>query len=131
MKKYVAIFSFLLLLAVMIFSFSSCAKAEIAKGETLAVFQYGDTDIRKTMYEEDSETVRKIFHGKALSSREASCGFSENVALIIDDNTYCIACDSCGTVYHVEEDKYFHLNDKETETLHNLLKEYGFSFPCI
>ncbi len=131
MKKYIVIFGSLLLLAVIVFSFSSCAKVEIAKGEMLAVFQYGEMDIRKSLYEEDSEFVRKIFHGKTMVSDDPSCGFSENVALIIDGNTYCIACDGCGTVYHVEEDKYFHLSDKETETLHNLLKEYGFYFPCI
>ncbi len=131
MKKYIVFFSSLLLLAVMIVSFSSCAKVEIAKGEMLAVFQYGDTDIKKPLYEEDSEFVRKIFNGKTMVSDNTSCGFSENVALIIDGNTYCIACDSCGTIYHVEEDKYFHLSDKETENLHNLLHEYGFQFPCV
>ena len=131
MKKQVAHVSSLLLLVFMVFSFSSCSKVEIAEGEIIAVFQYGDADITKPLSDEDSEIVRKIFDGKSLFSDSPSCGFDENVALIIGGNTYCIACDTCGVIYNVEEDKYFNLNDKENETLRNLLLEYGFTFPCV
>jgi hypothetical protein len=115
----------------MVFSFSSCSKVEVAEGEIIAVFQYGDAEISKPLSDEDSEIVRKIFDGKRLFSDSPSCGFDENVALIIDGNTYCIACDTCGVIYNVEKDKYFNLNDKENETLRNLLCEYGFTFPCV
>lgn len=114
-----------------IFSFSSCSQVEVAESEIIAVFQYGDTDITKSLSDEDSEIIRKIFNGKNLFSDSPSCGFSENVALIIDGNTYCIAYDTCGKIYHVEEDKYFNLSEKENEILRNMLREYGFTFPCI
>ena len=131
MKKYIVLVSSFLLVVLMIFSFSSCSKVEVAEGEMVAVFQYGDADITKTLSDEDSEIVRKIFNGKSLFSDSPSCGFSEDVALIIDGNTYCIACDYCGIIYNVEEDKYFNLSDEENETLRNMLCEYGFTFPCI
>ena len=131
MKKYIVLVSSFLLVVLMIFSFSSCSKVEVAEGEMVAVFQYGDADITKPLSDEDSEIVRKIFNGKSLFSDSPSCGFSEDVALIIDGNTYCIACDYCGIIYNVEEDKYFNLSDEENETLRNMLCEYGFTFPCI
>ncbi len=131
MKKYIVLVSSFLLVVLMIFSFSSCSKVEVAEVEIVAVFQYGDADITKPLSDEDSEIVRKIFNGKSLFSDSPSCGFSEDMALIIDGNTYCIACDYCGIIYNVEEDKYFNLSDEENETLRNMLCEYGFTFPCI
>jgi len=130
-KKYIVRVSSLLLVLLMIFSFSSCSKVEVAEGEMIAVFQYGDAEITKPLSDEDSEIVRKIFNRKSLFSDSPSCGFSENIALIIDGNTYCIACDYCGKIYNVEEDKYFNLSDEENGTLRNMLCEYGFTFPCI
>ena len=131
MKKYIVLGSSLLLVLLMIFSFSSCYKGEVAEGDIIAVFRYGDADITTPLSDEDSAIVQKIFDGKSLFSDSPSCGFSENVALIIGGNTYCIACDSCGKIYSVEEDKYLNLSDEENKTLRNMLCEYGFTFPCI
>ena len=131
MKKLVVLVGSFLLIVTMLFLFSSCTKVEIAAGEMVAVFRYGGVDITKPLSDEDSEIVRKIFNRKSLFSDSPSCGFSENIALIIDGNTYCIACDYCGKIYNVEEDKYFNLSDEENGTLRNMLCEYGFTFPCI
>jgi len=130
MKKYIVRICSLLLVLLMIFSLSSCFKVEVEEGEMIAVFQYGDADITNPLSDEDSAIVRKMFNGKSLFSDSPSCGFSENVALIIDGNPYCIACDYCGKIYNVEEDKYFNLSDEENEILRNMLCEYGFIFPC-
>ena len=127
MKRYVA-FTILLLL---IFSFASCSKVEIANAEMVAVFRYEDVDITKTLTHEDSETVSEIFNKKNLYADSPSCGFSENAALIIGDGIYCVACDDCGIVYSVKEEKYFNLSVEENETLRTLLREYGFTFPCV
>ena len=121
----------LLLMVSMICSFAACTKVEVADGEIVAIFRYGDVDITQSMSHEDSDTVRRIFSKKNLFSDSPSCGFSKNVALTIGDDTYCIACDNCGIVYNVNEDKYFHLSDQENETLRKLLGEYGFTFPCV
>ena len=131
MKRHIIFLGSLLLISLLIFSFASCSKVEVAKGEIVAVFRYGDTDITQILSDKDSETVRNIFGGKTMFFDSLSCGFSENVALIIGGDAYCIACDDCGIVYHVKEDKYFNLSDKENKALRELLGEYGFSFPCI
>ena len=131
MKKFIVIFGSLLLVTLMIFSFASCSKVELAEGEIVAVFRYGDMDITQVLSDEDSETVRTIFEGKSMFSDSPSCGFSENVSLAIGGDTYCIACDDCGIIYHVKEDKYFRLSEQENEALRELLVEYGLlAFPC-
>ena len=130
MKRCIALTVLLLLTVSMIFSFASCSKVEVADGEMVAVFRYADVDITKPVAHEDSETIREIFNKKNLYADSLSCGFSENVALIIGNDTYCIACDDCGIIYSIKEDKYFNLSDKENETLRTLLGEYGFTFPC-
>ena len=131
MKKFIVIFGSLLLVTLMIFSFASCSKVELAEGEIVAVFRYGDMDITQVLSDEDSETVRTIFEGKSMFSDSPSCGFSENVALVVAGDTYCIACDDCGIVYNVKGNKYFNLSDNENKALRELLGEYGFSFSCI
>ena len=122
--------SFLLIVLMMI-SFSSCSKVEVTDTKMIAVFRYGDVDISKPLSDEDTETIRAIFNGKRLHSDSPSCGFDENVALVIGGNTYCIACDTCGMIYIAEKDEYFSLTDKENEILRDLLCEYGFTFPCL
>jgi hypothetical protein len=131
MKKLIVLVGSLLLIALMIFSLSACYKVEIESGEIVAVFRYGDADITKPLSDEDSEIVKEIFNGKNLYTDSPSCGFSENVALIIDGAAYCVACDDCGKIYNIEKDKYFNLSDKENEILRSLLCEYGFTFPCV
>lgn len=103
MKKLVVLVGSFLLIVTMLFSFSSCSKVEIAAGEMVAVFRYRDVDITKPLSEEDSEIVREMFNGKNLYADSPSCGFSENIALIIDGNPYCVARDECGKIYNVEK----------------------------
>ena len=95
MKKLIVLIGSLLLIVLMLFSLSSCSKVEIEASEIVAVFRYGDADITKPMSDKDSEIVREMFNGKNLYSDSPSCGFSENVALIIDGAPYCVACDDC------------------------------------
>ncbi len=128
MKKQLLLFFIVVLFTMML---SSCSCVEITDGEVIAVFQYGDADISKKLSDQDCESVKEIFHGKRLFRDSPSCGFSENVALIIGGNTYCIARDSCGVIYDVHKGMYFHLSDSENETLRTILGECGFVFPCI
>ena len=131
MRKYIISVCVLLFAITMTFLFSSCSKVEIANGEMVAVFKYDNVDIHEILSNEDANIVSDVFKGKTLFSDSPSCTFTENVALIIDGNTYCIACDNCGLIYSVKDDKYFNLDDNENETIRNLLREYGFKFPCL
>lgn len=130
MKKRTArVISSLLIVAFMV-SLSACSIGKIGNGEIVAVFKYGDASIEEPLSAADRETVKEIFEGKSLSLGSSSCGFNEDVALLIDGNPYCIACDMCGVIYVKNQYQHFLLSDEENETLRNLLITYGFHFPC-
>lgn len=131
MKNHIVHVSSVLLVVLMIFSFSSCSTVKVPDKDMVAVFRWGDVDITEQLSIEDAEIVKQIFNGKRLFSNSPSCGFGEGAAIIVGNQTYCIACDYCPLIYIVQEDKYFELSDDENETLRNLLCEYGFTFPCI
>lgn len=131
MKKTFARVCSLLLVAVMLFSLSSCVIVKVPDGDIKAEFHYFDINVSTQLSAEDAELVRELFNGKIMLPESPSCGFGEDTALIVDGCTYCIASDTCGIIYVLEEDKYFHLSDDEIKTLHSLLAEYGFKFPCI
>ena len=117
-----------------LFTISACSSVDIAgtgTGTTTAKFCYGEHDIFVDITESDLETIADIFQGKKLYSDHPSCGFSDNVAVMIDGNTFCIARDNCGIVYVKEKNRYFNLSDEENLTVRTILESYGFVFPCV
>lgn len=109
-----------------------CSRGNSSESDTaMGKFVYGDKNISVIISEEDAAVLSEIFQGKLLYSDSLSCGFTENVSVSLDGQTYCIANDNCGIVYIIEKDRYFNIDDEENETLRSLLEEYGFSFPCV
>ncbi|MBQ4617539.1 MAG: hypothetical protein IJB27_04105 [Clostridia bacterium] len=97
-----------------------------------AVFKYSDKDIQVTLSEEELAMVCDMFAGKELYMGNPSCGFTEDVAIKLDNkDTFCIACDKCGIVFWKEQLRYFRLTDSENEQLRAMLESHGFRFPCI
>lgn len=97
----------------------------------VAKFIYGDMKIERKISDKNLNRLIDVFEGKTLKIDSPSCGFTENVSVKIDNKTFCIACDTCGVIYLLEEDKYFYLSDEENETIRKILESYGFEFPCI
>ena len=84
------------------------------------------------LHDKEIEEIKSIFDGKKLSADNLSCGFSEDVSIILDNKmTLCIAQDTCAIVFYKEENKYIMLSESEKTQLYNILKPYGFYFPCI
>lgn len=95
-------------------------------------FQYGDTDAINQLSDKEMESVKTIFNGKKLYKDNLSCGFSEAVSIKFDDEqTFCIARDTCPIVYWKEKNRYIRLTEDEKTQLYNLLEPYGFIFPCV
>ena len=95
-------------------------------------FQYRDTDAINQLSDKEMESVKTIFNGKKLYKDNLSCGFSEAVSIKFDDEqTFCIARDTCPIVYWKEKNRYFRLTEDEKVQLYNLLEPYGFIFPCV
>ena len=95
-------------------------------------FQYGDTDAINQLNDKDLESVKIIFNGKKLYKDNLSCGFDEAVSIKFDDEqTFCIARDTCPIVYWKEKNRYIRITEDEKTQLYNLLEPYGFIFPCV
>ena len=130
MKKKIIIFiSICILLVILIVNFSTVII--VGKQNVTVRYIYGDKNITTELSEEDAALVTEILNGKHVSVFDLpSCGFDENVSVKINENTFCIACDECGTVYFKERNGYISLDDDENEQLREILSDYGFEWPC-
>lgn len=122
-----------IIISVLTFSVCGCGSAVTIDEQDTAVarFNYGDKDIEMEMSENDYKVVAEVLNGKELIEDVLECSFDENISIVIDDNHYCIARDTCGIVYVKEEDKYLNLSEEENNRLRELLESYGFTFPCL
>ena len=96
-----------------------------------ARYIYGEKNNIKQIKQKDVENIIKILNGKIMYKDNPSCGFSENIAVIFNKtDTFCFARDTCPIVYWKEKGKYITLTYKEQKQLYDILKTYGFQFPC-
>ena len=135
MKKVVLIMSAVLLVAVVLLGMicmrSDKVDIDFAK-IAVVYFQYKDTDAINQLRDNEMASVKTIFNGKKLYNDNPSCGFSEAVSIKFDDEqTFCIARDTCPIVYWKEKNKYFGRTEDEKTQLYNLLEPYSFIFPCV
>ncbi len=127
------IYAFLCL--ILVFSLVGCSEKTVNISDDSvgkAVFKVNESDIETELSKEDVKTIASFFDGKTMHTEAfgaPSCGFSENVAVIIDGKTYCFAMDDCATV--MVGSSYFNLEIEEYARLKAVLKKYGFYFPCI
>ena len=126
-KKIVIIISILVFVVLLVVNFST-----VIIGDKISVrYIYGDKNITTELSDEDATVVAKILNGKHMSIFDLpSCGFDENVAIITNGKTFCIACDECATVYFKERNGYISLDNDKNEQLRNILSAYGFEWPC-
>ena len=104
----------------------------IFSDKVTARYIYDDKNITTELSDGDAKEVIEILNGKHVSVFDLpACGFDENVAVIINGKTFCIACDECGIVYYKERNGYISLNDNENTKLRSILSTYGFEWPCI
>ena len=97
-----------------------------------AYFTYDGANVTHDLSDVDAEALKAIFNGKKLFREEPSCGFSEEISVRFGgSDTFCIARDTCPVIYLKEKGKYFEISEDEKTRLYNLLKPYGFFFPCV
>lgn len=97
-----------------------------------AIFRYEEKNIVQTISANDLTKLYVLFEGKRLYSDDLSCGFSENIAIVINESEqFYFACDSCPIVYWKNKNKFFKLSASEYDELMEILRGYGFVFPCV
>lgn len=120
----------LLFLFFMIFKPFKLNTKNFTKGKV--VFKYNNINISETLSPNEFDTIKEIFKDKLLYKDDLTCGFNEEISIVLDDNyIFSIACDGCGIIYYVNEKKYFNLSEKENKIIRDILIHHGFSFPCI
>ena len=125
---------FLLLIGIiLIILLTSCSSTvQIQNGtKGIAKFKYEDVNIETELSSEHLKEITNMFNNKELYFDSPSCGFSENVSVKIDNQTFCIANDMCDIIYIKESNKIFYIGDTDNERLRDILEQYGFSFPCV
>lgn len=132
-KRSVAIIALLILLAGIVLVVALCSKADMTFAtEGKAIFKYGDKNISQEISSDDFTKICDLFDGKWLYSDDLSCGFTENVSVMMNGSeSFCFACDSCPIVYQKSKNKYLKLSSSEYDELKEILYTYGFVFPCL
>ena len=95
-------------------------------------FKYNTADFHMQLSNDDLLLINNIFSGKKLYNDNPSCGFTQNVSIILNNTeSFYIACDSCPIIYWKNKNKYFRISEKEYSQLKDVLEKYGFTFPCV
>jgi len=118
----------------LVFVLTGCGSVDIDNGETgIARYVYGGKNVNAEIAAEDMEVITDILNGKPVNNygfSSPSCGFDEDISVIIGEKNFCIARDSCGTLLYKGKG-YIELDTEENEALRTVLEKYGFSWPCI
>lgn len=95
-------------------------------------FVYGDINESHCLDKKEVALLKNIFDGKKMYKDNLSCGFSDDISIRFNnEQTFCIACDTCPIIFIKEENKYIKLSEIEKMELYDLLESYGFFFPCL
>lgn len=99
--------------------------------QTELLYIYEDTIIYEKLSYDDAQKIKNIFNGKKLYKDSPSCGFTPYISIKIDDKFFCLACDSCGKVKYLDENKYFSISDEERHIIVQIYQKFGGIFPCV
>ena len=131
MKKFLC---FLLIVAVLV-SVTGCIPIrhrQNASGQV--VYAVYGVELRDELTEQEVAAVVEILNGKVpeislLST--PSCGFSSDIAIIIDGTPYALAMDQCGVLQNCITLHYITISDAERAVLEDIFARRGGEFPCI
>lgn len=125
----------LVLLSMLIYGIATSAHIR-RPVSAMATFKYGETDIETPLEKKDMLQVWRAVNLHHLSRHTIpSCGFDEDCSVVLTDRqgnktTVCFACDLCANYYIAEKDAYSTTTQYRGDKLKEMLKTYGFVFPC-
>ena len=95
------------------------------------VYKYEELNIEQNLTQEESKILKNIFNNKLLYSGSPSCGFEEDISIKFGSQTFCPACDTCGTVKLLNKGTYFSISQRERNEIEKIFLKYGAAFPCV
>lgn len=129
MKKLLLI----LLVALFLTGCSRVSLPSAASGEV--TYTYGEVSFTESLTEEEAAAVVQILDGKQQRSGdvfgEPACGFSEEISITVNGETFALACDDCAVVKNCGNEHYITISEEERDTLEAIFTSRGGKFPCL
>lgn len=128
--------SAIILVIVLALSMAGCSRlslSEEAKGQV--VYAYEEISFADELTASEVQAVITILDGKKQYSGFVtgvpSCGFDDDIAIIIDGERFALACDDCGTLQNCNNRLFIDISDEERAILESIFTSRGGTFPCI
>lgn len=104
-----------------------------SKVELIFVSESRELSIHQTLPSEEAEKVIAILNGRPYEPQVGtpSCGFDLNIAVSVNGRRYCVACDTCNSIYDAGAFQYFSVPKEDIQYIHALFEKYGGFFPCV
>lgn len=123
-------------LAILLPVLTGCSKVSVSENASYkVVYQYDDISFSEELTAEEAAAVAQILGGKVKSRywlNTPSCGFDENIAIIINGQRYALACDKCTTLKVCGTvNTYIEVTQAERDILEAIFTARGGKFPCV
>lgn len=104
------------------------------KGEVQ--FEYVEIDntvikFKEELTKDELKIVVEMLNNKKLIYDQPSCGYDENIKLIIDDKEFLFALDNCPNIKFGKTNYILNISGKEREILNQIFFVRGGFFPAI
>lgn len=123
------------ILVMLLFAMSGCGRVSVPQNaSSKIVYQYNGVSFEEDLTPEEAALVAEILNGKAKTRfimSTPSCGFDENIAIVINGTPYALARDRCATLQVCGAvATYIALSQSERDALEALFTTRGGTFPC-
>ena len=82
--------------------------------------------------EEETAAIIEILDGKvSYYSPMPSCGFNDDIAIIIGGVKFAIGCDGCGSIQNRNNLQFIDISNEERDIIDEMFTSRGATFPCI
>lgn len=125
---------------IVIVTFCAAKSAIPPSGKVVYKYEYAGVEFEDDLTSEEVAAVQDIVRGKARHTMlisMPSCGWSWDIAIIINGTRYVLARDTCGTVFIGSELLpigtffYIDISNEEQDVLEEIFTSRGGIFPAI
>lgn len=127
---------FCIVLTILMLAFTGCGKVSVSENSSCkVVYQYGDISFSDELTTEEVAAVVQILDGKVKTQSwlsTPSCGFDDDIAIVVNGTRYAMACDKCATLKVCGSvNTYIELTQEERNILEAIFTARGGKFPCV
>lgn len=121
----------LVLAVTLLICVSGCSRIRIPKDERAVLTFHilpeadGTEPIVETLTAEESALVRQILMGAKHNPGIGGCAYTEGVSFTFGDQVYAVAYDGCHTIWDIQNEKYYVVDEAEWDYIVSLFARYG------